>query len=144
MLTDQINNLASRFSAFSKKVRVQNLGPYAAILVWATAFYFSTHDAARSIIATGDLWLSQKWAGILTGEMQPIDQQRAIQRHYLSYGVYIPIDDIVVDASQPTLESDQTLFQTVCGKGRAYIWVPLHFQLPVFGEKVVEWCLVKA
>lgn len=123
---------------------VRGFSSYTAILIWTMAIYFSTHDAARSLIASGDLWINRKWDKILGHGAQALEQQRAIQRHYLSYGVYIPIDDIVVDAKQPALESVQSLLQTVCGKGRAYIWVPLHFQLPVFGEKVVEWCLVKA
>lgn len=144
MLGDSSKKKLSFSRILKEASQVQGIGSYAAILMWTIAIYSSTHDAARSLIASGDLWLNRKWDDILTRSAQPLEQQRAIQRHYLSYGVYIPIDDIVVDAKQPALESVQSLLQNACGKGRAYIWVPLHFQLPVFGEKVVEWCLVKA
>ena len=74
---------------------------------------------------------------------ESLSRQRQIQSHYLSYGVYIPLDDIVIGAhvsnTQPLMKS----IEGVCGPGSTAIWVPVPFHFPIFGEKVFEWCLVR-
>ena len=112
--------------------------------LWVVAAYLTTKEANRSIIASMDLWIRPHWNEILSDSLTPIESQRAIQQHYLSYGVYIPIDDIVVNARQHPNESVISMLQSACGKGIIYIWVPLPMRFPLLGEKVFEWCLVKA
>lgn len=134
--------LASQEPApLSRKLRVRWwLAP-----LWATALYVSTHQAAKAAIASAFLLQNSELTNLLNKpQTLALDGQRFIQRHFLSYGVYIPLEDIVIrgmTSVEPTLVP---LMQQSCGEGRAYVWVPLRFQLPVVGEKVLEWCLVKA
>lgn len=113
--------------------------------LWAVAFYVSTHQAAKALIA-GAFFLNNRELLEQLDKPQTIalEAQRSIQRHFLSFGVYIPLEDIVIrgkDAEEQTLVP---LLEQACGEGQAFVWVPLRFQLPVVGEKVLEWCLVKA
>ena len=70
-----------------------------------------------------------------------LSSKRKIQRHYLDYGIYIPIDDIILDLEEGDQISQSKMLRKVCGEGNAYVWVPLRFRLPLIGEKVFEWCL---
>lgn len=115
----------------------------ALILSWAIALAVSAKDAVPplrasfAILKQTDLWEIPK------SLEESLDRQRQIQAHYLSYGVYIPLDDIVIGAqdtrSQPLLAS----IEGVCGPGSTAIWVPVAFHFPILGEKVFEWCLVR-
>jgi hypothetical protein len=113
--------------------------------LWATALYVSTHQAAKAAIASAFL-LQNSELTILLNKPQTLalDGQRFIQRHFLSYGVYIPLEDIVIRGMTSVEPTIVPLMEQSCGEGQAYVWVPLRFQLPVVGEKVLEWCLVKA
>jgi len=113
--------------------------------LWATALYVSTHQAAKAAIASAFL-LQDPELTILLNKPQTIaqDGQRFIQRHFLGYGVYIPLEDIVIRGKTSVEPTIVPLMEQSCGEGQAYVWVPLRFQLPVVGEKVLEWCLVKA
>jgi hypothetical protein len=113
--------------------------------LWATALYVSTHQAAKAAIASAFLLQNPELTTIIN-KPQSIaqDSQRFIQRHFLSYGVYIPLEDIVVRGKTSVEPTIVPLMEQSCGEGQAYVWVPLRFQLPVVGEKVLEWCLVKA
>jgi hypothetical protein len=113
-------------------------------IAWGLAIYQTTHEAFRSVTATLDLRITGKWDSILSSSQHTLEQQRSIQQHYLSYGVYIPIDDIVVDARQQLMGPMASLMPKVCGSGRAFVWIPLPLHIPLVGEKVIEWCLVKA
>lgn len=113
--------------------------------LWLAALTGSLHQAARAACASILLMQDRELTTFLQNpQFAPLDGQRFIQRHFLSFGIYIPMEDIVIRG----LTSDQPaivpMTQQVCGEGLAFIWVPLRFQLPVVGEKVLEWCLVKA
>lgn len=113
--------------------------------LWATAFYVSTHQAAKAAIASALLLQNQELTSLLKKPQTiALDGQRFIQRHFLSYGVYIPLEDIVIRGMTSVEPTIVPLMEQSCGEGQAYVWVPLRFQLPVVGEKVLEWCLVKA
>lgn len=113
--------------------------------LWATALYVSTHKAAKAAIASAFLLQNQELSSLLKKPQTiALDGQRLIQRHFLTFGVYIPLEDIVIrgmSSEEPTIVP---LLEQSCGEGQAYVWVPLRFQLPIVGEKVLEWCLVKA
>jgi hypothetical protein len=70
-----------------------------------------------------------------------LELQRSIQKHFLNYHVYVPLEDVVfVDQfvrSNPELEP---ILKKVCGNAPIVIWIPLQFRLPVFGERSAEWC----
>lgn len=109
--------------------------------LWISAASISMHDAVNPIQASIALLRSNDFERLLSSGAPLLDTQRTIQAHYLSYGVYIPLDDIVMNAQekQPLRE----LLESACKPGRATIWVPLKFHIPLAGEKVFEWCLVK-
>ena len=71
----------------------------------------------------------------------PLSTQRKIQKHFLSYGVYIPIDDIVVNMGLNKLDNYNQLHESTCGTAKIYIWLPIKIRFPIIGEKVWEWCL---
>ncbi len=108
--------------------------------LWAAAFYVSTHQAAKALIA-GAFFLNQQ---LDMSQTLALEAQRSIQRHFLSFGVYIPLEDIVIRGKNLEVQTLVPLLEQACGEGQAFVWVPLRFQLPVVGEKVLEWCLVKA
>ena len=89
--------------------------------------------ASQTVVSKTNLF-EQREAPILS-------TKRKIQRHYLDYGIYIPIDDIILDLEEGDQISQSKMLRKVCGEGNAYVWVPLRFRLPLIGEKVFEWCL---
>lgn len=113
------------------------------ILSWAIALGVSAKDAVKPIRASLAL-LKQKeiWDPSKNLE-ESIERQRQIQAHYLSYGVYIPLDDIVIGAQDNRSQPFMKPIKGVCGPGSTAVWVPVAFHFPIFGEKVFEWCLVR-
>ena len=115
----------------------------AIILSWAFALAVSAKDAVPqfrasfAILKRKDLWEIPK------NLEESLDRQRQIQAHYLSYGVYIPLDDIVIGAQDIRSQPIMTSIEGVCGHSSTAIWVPVAFHLPILGEKVFEWCLVR-
>jgi hypothetical protein len=113
------------------------------LLLWSGAFAISFKDAIPAIRASYAILNSENFWDPSKNLEESISRQRQIQAHYLSYGVYIPLDDIVIGAhvsnTQPLMKS----IEGVCGPGVTAIWVPVPFHFPIFGEKVFEWCLVR-
>lgn len=113
--------------------------------LWGVALYLSTHQAAKAAIASYFFVQDEQLTAVLKApQAVALDGQRFVQRHFLSFGVYIPLEDIIIrgmSAEEPTIVP---LTEQSCGEGQTFVWVPLRFQLPVVGEKVFEWCLVKA
>jgi hypothetical protein len=70
---------------------------------------------------------------------------RRVQKHFLKYGFYIPAEDIVINNKNIILDRDYVAnLKKSCDQGRLYIWIPLRFKIPLFGEKVLEWCFVQS
>lgn len=109
--------------------------------LWLAATAASTHDAVTPVRASVALLQSNDFDRLLNSGAPFLDIKRTIQAHYLSYGVYIPLDDIVMNAQEKQPLRD--LLESACKPGRATVWVPLKFHVPLAGEKVFEWCLVK-
>lgn len=70
-----------------------------------------------------------------------VDLKRQIQKHFLEYAVYLPMEDIVA----PSILGDERaelsfLMQNACGRARLYVWIPFKFRLPLLGDKVIDWC----
>lgn len=110
---------------------------------WVAAFAVSFQDAIPALRASYAILHSEDFWNPSKNLEESISRQRQIQAHYLSYGVYIPLDDIVIGAhvsnTQPLMKS----IEGVCGPGVTAIWVPVAVHFPIFGEKVFEWCLVR-
>ena len=67
--------------------------------------------------------------------------RRAVQRHFLDAGMYIPLEDVVAGTKSPTASQKTALImQKACGRGKIHVWIPVQFRLPVVGSKVVDWC----
>lgn len=110
---------------------------------WATAFAVTFHDAIPAMRASYAILHSEHFWNPSKNLEESISRQRQIQAHYLSYGVYIPLDDIVIGAPVSNTQALMKSIEGVCGPGVTAIWVPVAFHFPIFGEKVFEWCLVR-
>lgn len=114
------------------------------LLLWILAFLISSYRALPATIAGARFQLDHHISDILESKQDtPLESSRAIQRFFLKIGIYIPIDDITTQAEQAEGQTLLDLNERACGPGHAYVWIPVRFQLPIFGEKVLEWCQVK-
>jgi hypothetical protein len=74
-------------------------------------------------------------------EQGALEIKRRIQKHFLSFDVYLPLEDIVfVDGSNNLPQDLSVALKKACGPSKFVVWLPLGFRLPIFGEKVIEWC----
>lgn len=77
-------------------------------------------------------------------ESDPRFIKRTVQKHFLSNGVYIPLEDIFTDSRRQKNPTGEILFmRKKCGRGKIYVWVPFKINVPVYGQKVFEWCIRK-
>ncbi|MGE0171515.1 MAG: hypothetical protein AB7T49_01970 [Oligoflexales bacterium] len=98
---------------------------------------WTTFPALRSLAAMGTLKL--KGRSGFEEHLDSLDLKRAIQKHFLYYGTYIPLEDIALENE---LVGDEILsgVRRYCGKATLYVWVPYRFRLPVLGETLTEVC----
>jgi len=67
--------------------------------------------------------------------------RRSIQKHFLGYSVYIPLEDIVIAQHSANNDDHLTfLMRKACGQAKLYVWIPLKIKLPYLGGKTWEWC----
>lgn len=105
------------------------------------AAYWTCMPAGAAYLATQTLVVPQLQDQELDDRTLMLDLRRQIQKHFLSYAVYVPLEDIVsVTPGDPASGDLALLMQKACGKGRLYVWTPLKFRFPLTGEKVIEWC----
>lgn len=105
------------------------------------AVYVSTSQSIKAFIASAHFLIDLDESSLLNSEGSDLNQKRLIQKHFLRYGVYIPIDDVIFANKGPNESLHVQFLQATCGQASLYIWVPLKFRLPLAGEKVSEWCL---
>lgn len=110
----------------------------AAILV---AAIWSLWPALRSTVAA--LSLPHVDPDIVTkgSESVQLELQRSVQKHFLTYGVYLPLEDIMFSAR--LLESNKELepaLRRACGDSKFAVWLPLIVRFPLIGERSTEWC----
>ena len=115
----------------------------ALIFSWALALGVSAKDAVPSIRASFAILKQHELWELPRNLEESVDRQRQIQAHYLSYGVYIPLDDIVIGAQDSRSQPLMKPIEGMCGPSSTAIWVPVAFHFPIFGEKVFEWCLAR-
>lgn len=131
----------------TKKIGRRLPNKYFSKLLWrcmlfapiAFAGYSSCKPAIFAIIASNSIKSDSLTDGL--NDFHQTFSQRKIQRHYLDYGIYIPIDDIIVNRGGDTNPSLIKMLERTCGRSPIYIWVPIRFRVPLAGEKVFEWCL---
>ncbi len=113
------------------------------LVSWVLAGAISLHEAVPPIRASLALLdVLETWEPAKDLE-EGISKQRQIQTHYLSYGVYIPLDDIVVGAQDSRSQPFMTSVKGLCGPSSTVVWVPIAVHFPILGEKVFEWCLAR-
>jgi hypothetical protein len=116
-------------------VSVLCLLPIAAALTW------SMLPTVRSVIAVIKFNQLSDGAIDLESVETEVVVKRQIQRHFLDYSVYIPVEDIVIIATDKKEDSRlESLMTKACGHGSLFVWIPLKISLPFIGEKVHEWC----
>lgn len=108
-----------------------------------SATHLSTSQALTSLRASMDLKLDLEDSSLLNSSDLELQKKRLVQQHFLKYGIYIPLDDIIVNVNDRVVEPYRTLLSKSCGHAELYVWVPLKFRLPILGDKIVEWCLTK-
>jgi hypothetical protein len=111
------------------------------LLPIAAAITLSLLPSVRYIIAVIKFNQLSEGAIDLESVETEVLVKRQIQRHFLDYSVYIPVEDIVIIASDKKEDNRlESLMTKACGHGSLFVWIPLKISLPFFGEKVHEWC----
>ncbi|MBP9708747.1 MAG: hypothetical protein KBD78_14000 [Oligoflexales bacterium] len=106
------------------------------------AIYYTTHKAAAALIACQQLKIQNNDA---LKELSPkalVEFKRKIQQHFRHYQIYLPLEDIVVNAQlneKPDSFNLSTSLQENYGVSQVYLFVPLRFHLPFVGENVIEY-----
>jgi hypothetical protein len=118
---------------------------YALILIslCLAALHLSVAQPVQVLFATTELILDPQYDSLVESNVAELKQQRRIQQLYLKYGIYVPLDDIVIRQGENGPSPYMALLEKACGRGQLYIWIPLKFQLPLIGERISEWCLVR-
>ena len=107
-------------------------------------FIWSVSDSLRVFWATNHHPLVVKAAMDLV-EPARTEFKRSEQKYFLSYGIYVPLEDIMYAEQLPSggARYAEALRRSCsgmqAGSGLA-IWLPLKVVLPLVGERVMEWC----
>lgn len=130
-----VKKTSKRFDTKTFFVSLLCLFPIAAAAVW------SFLPSLSSVIAvTKFSQITINYAD-LNSEESSVTIKRQIQRHFLDYSVYIPVEDIVIIAQDKKEDNRlESLMTKACGSGSLFVWIPLKISLPFYGEKVLEWC----
>ena len=74
-------------------------------------------------------------------EQMQLELQREVQKHFLIYGVYVPLEDIMFTQRLVMANKDlEPLLRQTCGNSRFALWLPLVVRIPLVGERSSEWC----
>lgn len=126
--------------AESKKIKV--------ILPWVAAVIFvivwSVQDALVVVWAAARHPRIPKSAQDFV-EPARTDFKRQEQKYFLSYGLYVPLEDMMYsdELSQGAVRYAQALRKSCSGmraESGFAIWLPLRTRSPLIGERVMEWC----
>jgi hypothetical protein len=114
------------------------------ILSFLVAFYWSGQDSFAVFFATSrHPQISRSTPDLI--EPARTEFKRGEQKFFLSYGIYVPLDDIMFTEQLATHGNKFTeVIERTCsgvsvGRGIA-VWLPLKIKIPFFGERVSEWC----
>jgi hypothetical protein len=90
--------------------------------------------------AMGTIHVKFRIKSLLEEARSGIEIKRAIQKQFLYYDVYIPIEDILLREEVASGEQKLPGLIDRCGRGEVYVWVPYPVRLPILGEKLTEIC----
>ena len=111
------------------------VGPTIAVVIWASEQPLIATYAAMSLeeVAVDPDDLKQP--------AQLRQLKRQIQRHFLDHQIYIPLSDMTFrDYGWDGRTKLKQGLAKLCGRGIMFVWVPLRFKLPFWGEQILEWC----
>lgn len=142
MASEQINPPRYRNrSSLVLNMRVLNLAfATLAMMVWSFWPSLCTMVAALRLQAVSEKIVTEG------SDQGQLELQRDIQKHFLTYGIYIPLEDIFF--TRKLTESNKDLepaLRRACGNnknsdGRFALWLPLIVRIPLVGERSSEWC----
>lgn len=70
-----------------------------------------------------------------------LELQRSVQKYFLIYGIYIPLEDIMFTQKLADANKDlEPALRKTCGSSRFALWLPLIVRIPLVGERSSEWC----
>ena len=135
-------------AAAQKIIRVRILRPtqpLGAIVSWVCAIVLAFGWSGWPILSVGIATL--RLAPISQEAIQSVNEQtrlelqRSIQKHYLQYGVYLPLEDIMfTDRILRTNKELTGAVQRFCQGAPVALWLPIVIRLPFIGERSTEWC----
>ena len=74
-------------------------------------------------------------------EQMQLELQRGVQKHFLIYGVYVPLEDILFTQRLAVANKElEPVLRKTCGNSRFALWLPLIVRIPLVGERSSEWC----
>lgn len=106
-------------------------------LAIAIAVTFTNWRSLRTIYYAKSYEWSWQEQGATIGAGHFLTAQQKIHQYFLSRQIYIPQEDISLHSDEPMLFA----VRNSCSRGKIYVWIPVKVRLPMFGEKVIEWCL---
>lgn len=111
------------------------------ILALLVMFVWSAWPALKAVTATFSIKPVSKQVVVEGVESARLEIQRNVQKQFLDYGVYIPLEDIMFTGHFVQTNADfEPVVKRICGEAPLVVWVPLQFRLPLVGERSVEWC----
>jgi hypothetical protein len=105
-----------------------------------TAVAFSFHDALRVILFVEAMPPLERSLVESKSQESLKETRQKIQSYFLENDLYLPFEDIFSIYDESMKIEYGVHIQKACGQGKLFVWVPLKIKLPLFGEKVVEWC----
>ena len=111
------------------------------LLALAVIVTWSGAPSIMALVATSQLEPIHRNPALDGDDQAILGLRRQIQKHYLNYGVYLPLEDIMLRDQVLKLNASlDNALHRYCSDAVLGIWVPLKFRLPIIGERVVEWC----
>lgn len=69
-----------------------------------------------------------------------LELKRDIQKHFLQYKLYLPVEDMVAGIGEIEEQRTADLMRSACGSADLYVWVPVRIRMPLIGDRIHEWC----
>ncbi len=122
----------------SRRINLRLANLLAAVLVAAAWSLWPTFGSVFAALTLPNIENEVVTKG---SEQVQLDLQRTVQKHFLAYGVYLPLEDIMF--TQKLLATNKDLapaLHRICGESLFAVWLPLVVRFPLIGERSTEWC----
>lgn len=110
------------------------VAPLAAAVTW------TIEPSFRTLLATMTYQSEPLTEDVYDNYEQNLNLKRQIQKHFLNFKIYIPLEDIVTIGPNSKEKMMQEIMARSCGKANIYVWTPLGFRLPFLGQKFIDRC----